>query len=486
MRNREEVMTVKSEVVDPNIRNFIKSLRDVGYTFEIAVADILDNSISAQATNIDIHVVAQPVLSFALLDNGCGMQNEELVEAMRLSSKDPDDIRDKTDLGRFGLGLKTASFSQCKKLTVISKKDETTSIKQWDLDFISRENKWLLTTPDLSIYMSHPLLQELCNKQSGTLVIWENIDRYRQETFATQIDKLRNHLSLVFHRFLEGINISKRLRININNKVLPPFNPFNANNFNTYEKPKEHIVGFNSEIIVTPYILPHHSKLSQDEWEKYATEEGYIKSQGFYLYRAGRLLIHGTWWGLHKASDAHKLVRIKIDIPNDQDELWGIDIKKSKANPVPELKQDLKRIITAVTKEGIRPFTKRGRRIIDKTTTRFWSLVPEEDNFSFNINKEHPLYKRLIQDMSDELKSLLEIYLKGIVNYLPIEAIQAQLQQTPHQLHQNNILSREDIDLLIEKLKESGVDEEYIKEILKTEIYNDNKDIFNAEFLRDS
>ncbi|MCD8545414.1 MAG: ATP-binding protein [Sulfurospirillum cavolei] len=113
---------MKTIIVRPNLNNFIKSLRDVGYTFEIAVADVLDNSISAGATQIDIYTVAKPELLFCMLDNGCGMIEEELIEAMRLATKNPDSTREKHDLGRFGLGLKTASFSQCLKLTVISKK----------------------------------------------------------------------------------------------------------------------------------------------------------------------------------------------------------------------------------------------------------------------------------------------------------------------------------------------------------------------------
>ncbi len=113
---------MKTEIVSPNLSNFIKSLRDVGYTFEIAVADVLDNSISANATEIKIYTVAKPDIIFCMLDNGKGMTEIELTEAMRLATQDPEQKRDKKDLGRFGLGLKTASFSQCKKLTVLSKK----------------------------------------------------------------------------------------------------------------------------------------------------------------------------------------------------------------------------------------------------------------------------------------------------------------------------------------------------------------------------
>ena len=463
---------MKTQVVNPHIGNFVKSLRDVGYTFEIAVADVLDNSITANATEITIHTVAQPKIIFAMLDNGDGMSEDELTEAMRLATKNPEDSRDKKDLGRFGLGLKTASFSQCKRLTVLSKKDKKASIKQWDLEYISNNNSWLLITPNILDFKEFPLVKEFNKLKHGTLVIWQEIDRYRERAFSNNIEKLRKHLSLVFHRFLEN-----RLKISINSDYLKPFDPFNAKSNSTFKKSSEKIKIFGSNIKITPYILPHHSKVSQQEWNRYSTDDGYIKSQGFYLYRVNRLLIHGTWWGLHKAIDAHKLVRIKIDITNEQDSYWGIDIKKSSANPIPEIKKDLKRVIVEVTKEGVKPFIARAKKIEDRTTTRFWSTIPMSSDFRFGINKEHPIYQKLRESMSDDTISMFDIYLKGLEAYLPLEAIQSNLQQNPHKVKQEEALSQDDLKSMVEKLKSAGLSEEYIESLLKTEMFKDRKEL---------
>jgi len=472
---------MKTELVNPNIKNFVKSLRDVGYTFEIAVADVLDNCISAYATEVQIYTVPKPEVFFCMLDNGDGMSELELTEAMRLATKNPDDDRDKKDLGRFGLGLKTASFSQCKKLTVLSKKNGIVSAKQWDLDYISTTNQWLLITPIIASFNDTPLVNKLNRLESGTLVIWEELDRYKETSFSTNIDKLRKHLSLVFHRFLEGADSFTKLKISINNNLLKPFDPFHANHDATFKKSMEKIKIFNSTIEITPYILPHHNKVSQHDWEAYSTSDGYIKSQGFYLYRANRLLIHGTWWGMHKAIDAHKLVRIKIDISNEQDSYWGIDIKKSTANPMPEIKNDLKRIILEVTKEGSRPFVRRARKIRDKTTTRFWTTIPMNEEFHFALNREHPIYERLMDTLSEDSASMLNIYLKGIEAYLPLEAIQSNLQQNPHKVKQEQALSEEDITELVVKLKSSGLSQEYIESLLKTEIFKNKKGLLEDE-----
>ena len=467
--------------VNPNISNFIKSLRDVGYTFEIAVADVLDNSISAKATEIKIYTVPTPELIFCMLDNGIGMSEAELIEAMRLATQNPEEVRDKKDLGRFGLGLKTASFSQCKQLTVLSKKDNKISLKQWDLDYLSKENKWWLLTPNIEEFETTPLMEEFNNNEHGTLVIWKNMDRYEKNSFSDKIDKLKKHLSLVFHRFLEGTANFNKLKIFINNSQIKPFNPFNPSHDATKCIASEKINIYNSQINITPYILPYYKNLSQQEWDEYATEDGYIKSQGFYLYRANRLLIHGTWWGLHKATDAHKLVRIKIDISNNQDKYWGIDIKKSTANPMPGIKNDLKRIILEVTKESLKPISRKSRQINDKRIIRFWKIIPFNDEFHFGINKEHPIYSKLVDTLSDAQLYMLNIFLKGIEAYLPLESIQAQLQQNPHQVKQEQVLSDEDIKELAEKLKSSGISKEYIESLLKTEIFKNKKGLLAHE-----
>jgi len=464
---------MKTEQVLPNVSNFVKSLRDVGYTFEVAAADILDNSISANAKNINIYAIHSPHMQFCILDDGEGMTEHELTEAMRLSSKNPDEIRNEKELGKFGLGLKTASFSQCKKLTVISKKNHSISAKQWDLDYISECGDWLLITPELDEFKEINLIDNLKQLTNGTLVIWQEIDGINSNDFSSEIDKTKKHLSLVFHHFLEDKFIP--LSMSVNSDKLKAFNPFNPNHNATQEKQSETIEIFNSKIKITPFILPHHSKVSQQEWEQYSTEVGYIKSQGFYLYRAKRLLIYGTWWGMHKATDAHKLVRIKIDIPNNQDKYWGIDIKKSHAKPRADIKQRLKVIINKSTEVGSRPYTGRGKKIQDKTTTKFWQTIPIESDFRFGLNKDHPLFQKIKENIINF--DLLDIYLKGIEAYLPLEAIQSHLQQNPHVIKQQSALSDDDIQSLVKQLKEQGLDEDYIDSLLKTEIFKNKQNL---------
>lgn len=470
---------MKTEVVKPVLGNLITSLRDVGYTFEIAVADVLDNSVAAGAKNVKIIALSDPEPIFAMIDDGSGMTENELVEAMRLATRNPDEKRNKEDLGRFGLGLKTASFSQCQKLTVASKKRGKVSARQWDLQLLAKKNEWLLVTPEKSDLKTLPLLNELNESEHGTLVVWEGLDRYRKSNFVHEIDRLRRHLALVFHRFLEGLTPTKRLKISVNNYDVKAFNPFNPDHKATQQLSEETIKVRGSKIVVQPFVLPHHSKLSQQEYERYATEEGYTKSQGFYLYRANRLLIYGTWWGLHRAVDAHKLARIKIDISNDQDRLWRIDIKKSTATPISEIRGDLSRIIGQVTEKGSRTYSGRGRKIADKTVIRFWQrLINPDGRVRFALNQDHPLYRELVS--AQQAPTLLETYLAGIQAYLPLEAIQAQLQQSPHELDQEGVFSDDEIARLTEHLKASALDQKFIEEFLKTEIFKARQELLKT------
>ncbi|MGJ1396475.1 ATP-binding protein [Sphingobacterium multivorum] len=468
---------MNTEIVNPNVGNFIDSLREIGYSPEVAIADLIDNSLSADAFSIDIYAVHSPSPIIALLDDGSGMEEKELIEAMRLASKSPNEERNKNDLGRFGLGLKTASFSQCKKLTVITKKNGLTCARQWDLEYIASKNKWLLITPDN--ISSFPLFDKLEKNESGTLVIWQDIDRIANSNFSEMIDKMRKHISLVFHKFLEGSFPSKKVNIAVNDNPIKPFNPFNSNHPATQQIADEKINIFNSTVIVQPFILPHHSKLTKQEYDLYATEEGYIKSQGFYLYRQNRIIIYGTWWGMHKAVDAHKLIRIKIDIPNSMDVHWGIDIKKTIARPSESIKNDLKRIILRVVEKGAKPYASRGKRIEDRTITQFWTMLASSAKIRFAINEEHPIYKKLVSNLTVSQLEDLKYYLKGIQAYLPLDAIQARLQLDPYNIDQKQALSDEEILQLAEKLLQSNVSKEFIQELLKTEIFINRKEILN-------
>ncbi len=457
-----------NETLRPNLKNFIDSFREVGYTTEVAIADIIDNSISANSKSIKVFAVENPKITISILDNGQGMSKSELYEAMRLSSKGPKDERDKNDLGRFGLGLKMASFSQCKKLTVFSKKDKNIFGLQWDLDFIAEKEDWFIKVLDK---IDNELFEELKKIDTGTLVIWEDVDKVDQNNFNDEIFKIKNHIGLVFHKFIEGKK-TKKIDFFLNNQKIDFLNPFFENHVASQklqEFPFEYV---NGKINVIPHLLPHHSKINNDiEYEKYGLKEGYFKSQGFYLYREHRLITYGTWWGLLASSEALKLIRIEIEIPNTMDAEWSIDIKKSIAKPTYLIRKDLKAILDFIKPKGTRIYSGRTTRANFDNTIHLWDYKPRKDNnkFALSINRNHPLIDYIQDETSTEIFDVFNTLLDGIEKFLPIDTILAQLVSDPKIIDQNIEIER--MQLLEKILENPNLSREQKELLLNTEYF---------------
>jgi len=422
----------------PSAKNLIHALRDIGYSLETAIADIIDNSISAQATVVDIYVNFNLENSYiAIVDNGSGMNEESLKNAMKLGSFDPLNLRHKSDLGRFGLGLKTASFSQSSRLTVATKQNKNIYARCWDLDYVTKTEKWAVEVLNDNLDQIHEL-DRVC--ENGTLVLWEKLDkliesntkRKPEDIFQEKISILRDHLALVFHRYLTGEPGLKKIDIKINNELIPPFNPFEGAG---RPFPEEE---FNN-IKMQPYILPHHSKTTTEQYKKMQGRDTYLNSQGFYVYRNSRLLIHGTWFRLAKKTDVTKLARVKIDLPNSEDFAWSIDVKKSQAVPPDNIKNELKRTIAKITSQATRIYTKRGSKISNKDNISFWSEFHQHNKKSYKINLEHPIISNFLNQLTQADKNTAKEIFNNIEENLPIDTIYADMAVKPETIEQQNI-----------------------------------------------
>lgn len=316
----------------PYAPTLIESTRAIGYSLEAAVADIIDNSIAAGASKVDLFFFPVDKEYVAILDNGRGMDDEEITTAMQYGSKNPMDERSKDDLGRFGLGLKTASLSQCRSLTVVTKREDVLLARRWDIDYVEKTGKWTLLILDEDEILQLPHIEELLKYDSGTVVIWQNLDRLKageinfEQALGRKIDMVREHLSLVYHRYLSGEVGLKKLEIQINNVKIEPIDPFLSSK-SVQAMDDEILVVRGKHIEVRPYILPHISKMTSDEIKMLGGKEGLRKHQGFYVYRNKRLLVWGTWFRMMRQGEMSKLARIRVDIPNDLDDLWTLDIK---------------------------------------------------------------------------------------------------------------------------------------------------------------
>jgi hypothetical protein len=421
-------------------------MRDLGYSLETAVADLVDNSISAHATAIDIVCeisAAQPYL--AIIDNGKGMSSDELVDAMRHGSANPKQKRGIHDLGRFGLGLKTASFSQCRRLTIVSKISGETSGAEWSLDRIDELDDWILLLLDVTEIADIPHADQLGTH--GTVVVWRDLDRLfedesgqrRDDIVNEKLDVMEKHLSLVFHRYLAGeVKGRKRIRITVNGHPVEAFDPFCRKNPAT-GLPPEDIVWIDGEAVrLQPYILPHHSNLSATEYDFYQSRSDFISNQGAYIYRNGRLMAWGDWFRLIPKGEATKLARVQIDFPNSLDEAWTIDIKKSRARPPHPVRERLRQIIGQVTGRSTTVHRGRGQKLFTEVAAPVWERYSDQGGIRYSVNAGHPLVEELRSHLGEDEGKLLPLLLDAIGASLPIEMIYSDYSLHPRQVSQTS------------------------------------------------
>lgn len=458
----------------PDAPSMMWSTRAIGYTTEAAVADLIDNSITAGAGTIEIEFASCENDYVSVLDDGAGMSREELMQAMKYGSTSPLTERSELDLGRFGLGLKTASLSQCKELTVISKKDDAVSAFRWDLDFVmNTAKKWLLQDLEDDEILDIPQIDKLRERKEGTLVLWRKLDKIYagqddrelglQETLGTVME----HLSLTFHRYLAGEQGLRKLKIVCNGNVLEPTDPFYISR-STCMFPETVPVSFDrngtdvqAEITITPYILPFPEKLTQHEINLLKGRDDLTKNQGFYIYRNKRLIVPANWFRLARKTDLTKLCRVKVDIPNTMDEDWMLDIKKSVAKPPDIVLKALKRIINKILDNGKRTYRFRARKETN-SDIKPWTRAETRNGIIYEVNRDYPLIKDLRTNSPD---GKLEIALKLIEQNIPLNSIHSDF-------HDDKKFANEDC----------AIAERYVlknlHELLLTAAEEDRKDVF--------
>lgn len=411
----------------PEAASMIETFRAIGYNLETAVADIIDNSITAGASRITIQRHWRGGKSvITIMDNGCGMNNEELIHAMRPGAQNPLEERDENDLGRFGLGLKTASFSQCRKLSVLSKKNGEISYWTWDLDYVALCEKW-----NLIHWIPDEFSKVLDDVDSGTIVIWSDLDRIipantsqnnevMKERFSRSLEKVRAHISMTFHRFIED----KILSIVWGSQTITPWNPFCQDEDKRQTFPEDHLPGY---VIMKGFVLPHKANFSTER--AYSTAEGpngWSAQQGFYVYRGKRLLLAGDWLGLFRKEEHYKLARIMIDLPNSQDAEWQIDIKKSKAYPPAECREQIEQYAKQIRSTAEQVFRHRGKILKQRAGSEFYPLWLEkkkDNNWSYVINRQNPVIDHIKQLATTSPNEAVEGLLKLVEATVPTKTI---------------------------------------------------------------
>jgi hypothetical protein len=424
----------------------IEALRGLGYSASTALADLIDNSIAAGALRVDVSFTwAGAASRVTIADDGSGMTADQLEKAMRLGDRSPLDPRLPGDLGRFGLGLKTASFSQCRRLTVVSRREGTTSCLRWDLDEIAAAGggNWeLLEGPAPG---SEDLMSLLPVGGNGTLVAWEVLDRlltpgFREQDLLDLIDRIERHLAMVFHRYMEASRA--RLRITLNGSRVKPWDPFLSDHRDTWSSPEERLASLSGPVAVQAHVLPHKDRLDAQTYEDAAGPDGWTAQQGFYVYRQGRLLLGGSWLGLGRGrswtkEEAHRLARLRVDIGNASDAAWKIDIRKSTARPPVEVRPRLTGLAEDARDRARRVFAWRGRNLAGRATgqsvIQAWTALHASDGVRYRIDEQHPAVAAVLQQ-AGELTPLVRAMLRVVEETVPVQRIwldTAEAKDTP-------------------------------------------------------
>ena len=427
------------EIIAPKASSLVESLRAFGYDLGTAIADLVDNSISADAKNIWIDFEwAGSESAIVVTDDGQGMSEAKLRGAMRLGSQHPGEPRAANDLGRFGLGLKTASFSQCRCVTVCTKEERNnTLLRRWDLDHLAKTDEWqvlLEARQGSSLYF-----QRLSQLSRGTCILWQHMDRVvsglefgdgrGRDIFLTRCEEVERHLSLVFHRLL-GHPV--RLQIFINNHAVQPFDPFFI--AEATQQLQEHFLQSASGLVrVEPFVMPHESKLLDPDDRKLAGDpKDWTTRQGFYIYRQDRLLVPGSWLGYRdwRKDEHHKLARIRISLPNTSDVDWQIDVTKSKARPPQALRDQLRNIGETTRSRARRVYSFRGERISTpgaQGVRYVWDQTVRHGRTIYRINRDHPAVAALLGDSRQKQK--VESALQIIEDSIPVTLISYQSRE---------------------------------------------------------
>ena len=463
-------LRVEPEVVEyfdatPRADSLIGGLRDFGYNLETALADVIDNSITAGATLIQIHAEFNGADSYiSITDDGTGMSREVLHEVMRPGGRVENTRKGATDLGRFGLGMKTASFSQCTKLTVTSYMKGTAHSARWDLKEVAKTNEWRVSIPvtqDLTETAQEPRIH-------GTTIVWQDLDRLlegadharQQKDFNAKLAGAIDYLELVFHRFLQGDKRHKAISITVNGRALEPYDPLLPNHSATIKTPLEKIQFNGENIEVRAYTLPHHSKMSAADWEAAAGTRGHTANQGFYLYRARRLIVYGTWFGLYRKTTTSQLTRVSIDIPTTLDSEWKVNVLKASATPPLQLRERLGSLVPSLANASRKAYQNRGTLIDDSHRELIWNRTATNEGICYTINRLHPyVAQELVNSTPAESRRLTKL-LSVIEAGLPLDALFIDLTNNPattRNVYLGAAELRELVTLTLKRLLDTGL-----------------------------
>ena len=304
---------------------------------------------------------------------------------------------------------------------------------------------------------NYPGIEYLQYVNTGTVVVWQNFDRLKQESdnfsraFNDRLVLTKKHVSLVFHRYLNGdVGVRNHIKIYFNGDEIHGIDPFMTDNPATQPLSEQQIRIDNEIITVKPYVLPLVSKLTAKERKARVENSELRLKQGFYIYRNKRLIVWGTWFRLIKQNELGKLAMVRVDIPNTLDSIWEIDIRKSKANLPYMIKKNLANIVLRSVEKSEKVYRYRGRKVKDDNIIHTWDVIQNREKYEYKINRNMPILKNLEESMDEDQINLLESYLNLVEETFPFGDVYCRVAQNEMNLEKKNNDDKEKIFQLAE------------------------------------
>lgn len=411
---------MKTIVQPPRPAALLFAIRSVGYSFETAVADIIDNSIAAKASHIDIYSEPSGESYFAFLDDGTGMTATELQNALLLGSDRTGRSDSGRELGRYGLGLKSASLSQCRKLSVVTKQGNEIHAMVFSLDEIEKKGDWLTLELSRKEAKKIPEFTRLSRLKSGTLVVWQDFDKLHKNSssfetsFRSLVEAAKQHVEYVFHRFWGEVEIR------FNEEPTEKRDPFLLDSVGLQQEGRTLPVQVDGHVIyITPFSLPYANALSLEQRKLLGNPKSIYDEQGLYLYRNKRLIAWGSWFRTEVRSELNKLARVRVDIPAALDDVWMLDVKKSSATIPDRIKVKIKIAVNDSTHRSHRAVHKPSEKE-ELAEHNVWKrMAIGKDAVSYAINRNNPLYCELSSKLDAETLPIFDELIKQIEEFLP-------------------------------------------------------------------
>lgn len=373
--------------VKPNVKKTLESMKSSGYSFNSALADIIDNSIDANANIIDIEIDIDK-MQVLILDNGNGMSFEQMVEALKLGSASS---KKNNDLGKYGFGLKSASFSQCNVITVASKNGITSNEITFDINKSIEEDEWIAERT--SNYL------EQIEYNAGTLVVWSDLYRLgntyeeKKERMIEILSKLKIFLSKTFYMLINDNDLMLR----INGIEVKPESPFYEESPATKIIHSDRFPFGNEEIYVKAYDISAVKRRN--------TENNYLEEQGFSVYRNDRFISNIGWMGRMRHPSLN-MIRIKMNVGANEDYLLNIDFKKSNVELPTAIKNELRKFEEAT----IRIKAKQGRKVASRKKKAIGNAVEPLQQSKNKVNGRNVIIDDLLSSMGVNAKEINEYY----------------------------------------------------------------------------